>query len=145
MSLERAGLTPALFHKELGMEEAAAHTAQGLIESLGFPIAMVVILLGAMFIVARAIKGWIDKKDVEAITREARYADKLDAVQADFHAFQTATAKDCSAAMNRMADIGEGLKEQGAETKTMVAALNETMRDVRRELQGSSDRRRAVG
>lgn len=128
----------------LAAEAMIPEVAQGWIQTLGFPIAMVLVLLAAMMFAARAIKGWIDAKDQQSQEREDRMSKRLDFVQDEFSEFQKTTARDCAAAMNRLADIGEDLKEQGQETKTLILQTNETMRDVRRELMGSSDRRKAV-
>lgn len=131
--------------------ELAAKTTQNLIESLGFPVAMVVVLLGAMLLVARALKGWIEKKDIEAIAREQGLSAEIKQVREQQVAAFTGALSQNTTAMNRMAEAADRMMESDESTRTVLINVDQTMKlnqqtmeQVRRDLLGSSDRRRAV-
>lgn len=126
------------------MEVEALKATEGLIQSFGFPVAMVLVLLGAMGLVFRAVKGFLDKKDTEAVNRETRLVTRLEGVENDFRAFMNTTAQESARAINRMAEATESLQDQGKKSEDATRILTEAVKDLRRDL-GSSDRRRAIG
>ena len=119
---------------------------ENLVKSLGFPVAIVVVLLLAMWVAARAIKGWVEIKGKEDREREIRLSHRLDVVQDAFTKALEETIGKTHVALNRNSGVMERLVETNQHTQVCLVKVDSTLVAVRRRFElGSGDSQKAVG
>lgn len=129
-------------------------TAQGLqtlFGELGFPVALVVILLVAMWYSARAVGKWVEAAGAEAQARELRMATRLDEVQKEMVALlngcrqcATTTVDKNTKALDRTTAALDRLADSHQHSQEVMDRVDQTLRDVRRQLQMGSGPHPAV-
>lgn len=121
-----------------------AKAMQGLVESFGFPVAICVVLLIAIWWAAKAIKGWIERNDAEAMDREMRLAKRLDQVQDAFTEALRSTIDKTQTALSRNTGVMERLVETNLKTQTCLVRVDSTLIAVRRRFEISSGGQKAI-
>lgn len=120
------------------------------VKEFGYPVALTFVLLYAIYKGVVVVVGMIEKRNQEALTRETNIGTRLSQVEGEFRAYMETTAKESTAAMNRMADAADRMIDSDDQTRTVLLSTQQSLESNRKVLEefkrefGSSDRLNAV-
>lgn len=97
------------------------------VKDLGFPIAICLVLLYAIWKGAEVVLSMLQKRNDEALAREQLLSSRLNTVETEFRGFMNTTAKESASAMNRVADAANRMIESDQETRTVLLSTQNTL------------------